>query len=200
MEKNIWNSFSALILINLLLLSCLSCSRQSELSSENQLPRPIVSAKDLSFAPNGLSYSFVTIKTVYGNIVFQFYPLKAPNTVTRILRLINDGFYDGQSFHRVIKNFLIQSGSPNGSEHGGSGKKLRAEFNDIQHIRGTIAMARKSGEPDSGDSQFYIALTTLPHLDRQYTVFAQVIDGLEILDQITVGDKILSMSFNLQEK
>ena len=77
---------------------------------------------------------------------------------------------------------------------GGSGKKLKAEFNDIQHIRGTVAMARTT-DPDSADSQFYISLTTVPHLDRKYTVFGQVINGLDTLEKIQKDDVIISMVF-----
>ena len=123
---------------------------------------------------------------------FKFYPTKAPNTVNRIVELIKSGFYDGLTFHRVVPNFVAQGGDPTGTGTGGSGKKLKAEFNDIQHIRGTVAMARAS-EPDSADSQFYLALTTLPHLDGNYTVFGQVVEGLELLDKIKVGDKMLSV-------
>ena len=125
-----------------------------------------ITAESLSVSKNGLSDESIIIKTVHGNITFKLYPKKAPNTVTRIIKLVNDGFYDGIKFHRVVPNFVIQAGDPTGSGSGGSGKKLKAEFNDAQHIKGTVSMARTS-DPDSADSQFYISLNTLPHLDGE---------------------------------
>ncbi len=154
----------------------------------------VILAKDLARDKNGLSHDSIVIKTVRGNIEFKLYPEKAPNTVTRIIELVNDGFYDGIKFHRVHPNFVIQAGDPTGTGTGGSGKKLKAEFNDIQHIKGTVAMARTQ-DPDSADSQFYIALTTLPNLDEKYTVFGQVIDGLDVINQIQKDDVIISMIF-----
>ncbi len=153
-----------------------------------------IRAQDLAVDKNGLSEKKITVKTVHGNITFKLYPKKAPNTVTRIIELVNQGFYDGIKFHRVVKSFVIQAGDPSGTGSGGSGKKLKAEFNDIQHIRGTVAMAR-TADPDSADSQFYIALTTIPHLDKKYTVFGQVTAGLDILEKIQKDDVIISMVF-----
>jgi len=141
----------------------------------------------------GLSRAYATIKTAYGNIVFKFYPSEAPHTAQRIAELIQNSFYDNLSFHRVEPNFVIQGGDPTGTGTGGSGQKLKAEFNSLPHIRGTVAMAR-ANEPDSADSQFYIALSTLPHLDAKYTVFGQVTEGMEFLDKIVKGDKILSIT------
>ena len=140
-----------------------------------------------------LSIKKAILKTVHGNITIKFYSKHAPNTVTRFMNLVETGFYNGLKFHRVIPNFVIQTGDPTGTGTGGSGQKLKAEFNEIQHIKGTVAMARAQS-PDSADSQFYIALSTLPHLDKKYTVFGQVINGLEILDKISKGDQILNFS------
>lgn len=133
------------------------------------------------------------IKTVHGNIVFKFYPKHAPNTVTRIIELIRSGFYDGLTFHRVVPNFVIQGGDPTGTGSGGSGVKLKSEFNSLQHTKGTVAMAR-SVDKDSADSQFYIALSTLPDLDGKYTIFGQLTEGMTVLDKIRKNDKILSMA------
>jgi len=153
-----------------------------------------IKAEDLKLDKNGLSQESIVIKTVKGNIEFKLYPKKAPNTVTRIIELVNKAFYDGIKFHRVVPNFVIQAGDPSGTGTGGSGKNLKAEFNDLQHIKGTVAMARTS-DPDSADSQFYIALTTLSHLDRKYTVFGQVVEGLDVIDKIEQNDVIISMAF-----
>jgi cyclophilin family peptidyl-prolyl cis-trans isomerase len=133
------------------------------------------------------------IKTVKGNLVVSFYTKEAPSTCRRIQELIQSGFYNGLEFHRVIEKFIVQTGDPTNSGAGGSGQKVRDEKNDLKHVRGTIALAKLEGRSDSGDSQFYIALNKIPELDGKFTIFAQVKTGLQVLDQITVGDKILSI-------
>lgn len=178
---------AAVSILSLVLFSGMACTKKDSSTDSEQAV-----AGALKSDANGLSLAKATIKTVHGNIVFKFYPEKAPNTVNRIVELIKSGFYDGLTFHRVVPNFVIQGGDPTGTGTGGSGKKLKAEFNDVQHIRGTVAMARAS-DPDSADSQFYIALTTLPHLDGNYTVFGQVVEGLDLIDKVQVGDKMLSV-------
>lgn len=132
------------------------------------------------------------IKTIHGRIVIKFYPDKAPHTVNRIAELIESGFYDGLTFHRVEPGMLIQGGDPNGNGTGGSGKKLKAEFNSQPHVPGTVAMARAQS-PDSADSQFYICISALPMLDGKYTVFGQVVQGMDVVSKIAVGDKMLSV-------
>jgi cyclophilin family peptidyl-prolyl cis-trans isomerase len=109
-----------------------------------------------------------------------------------MVELINQGFYNGLAFHRVEPDFVIQGGDPLGSGMGGSGTKLKAEFNTRKHVEGTVAMAR-ARDPDSADSQFYISLGTHPHLDRNYTVFGQVIEGIDVARKIRVGDKMTSV-------
>ena len=135
---------------------------------------------------------FAILTTPKGEIHIKFLPNKAPETVLRIKKLISDKFYHGIQFHRVVPNFVIQAGDPTGTGVGGSGKKIKAEFNDEIHTKGTVAMARLGHDVDSADSQFYIALSTLPHLDKKYTVFGKVIKGLNVLDEIKKGDKIIS--------
>tara|TARA_Y100001970_G_scaffold160114_1_gene195873 strand:- start:649 stop:1248 length:600 start_codon:yes stop_codon:yes gene_type:complete len=143
----------------------------------------------------GLSLSYGIIKTIHGTITIKFFPTKAPKSIKRFLTLVQTGFYDGLSFHRAIDNFLIQSGDPTNSGFGGSGVKLKQEFNNSPHIKGTLALARDK-DPDSADSQFYIALSTLPHLNGKYTVIGQVTKGLNVLDKISKGDKIISFTYN----
>jgi cyclophilin family peptidyl-prolyl cis-trans isomerase len=189
---------SLLNLILLLSISGLNSCFQSDNTEKpvaNAVDPSQVSASTLTVNKNGLSQESIIIKTVHGNITFKLYPKKAPNTVTRIIKLVNDGFYDGIKFHRVVPDFVIQAGDPTGTGSGGSGKKLKAEFNDAQHIKGTVAMAR-TNDPDSADSQFYIALNTLPHLDNKYTVFGQVVEGLDVISKVKQGDVIISMVFN----
>lgn len=132
------------------------------------------------------------LNTNAGSIYIEFYSDKAPKTVERITQLINNNFYNGVQFHRVIPNFVAQAGDPTGTGVGGSGKKINAEFNDLIHTKGTVAMARLGHDENSADSQFYIALSTLPHLDGKYTIFGKVIEGIDLLDKVKKGDKIIS--------
>lgn len=150
---------------------------------------------DLTVNDRGLSNATVVMTTSKGVIKFKFYPKDAPITVARIIQLVNQepkGFYDGLVFHRVVPGFVIQGGDPDGNGTGGSGQKLRAEFNRRPHVEGTVAMARSS-DPDSADSQFYVSLGTHPHLDNNYTVFGQVIEGMDVAKAIAVGDSIVNM-------
>ena len=133
------------------------------------------------------------IKTVHGDIVFSFLSKDAPNTSNRIKELINKGFYNGLTFHRVIPGFVVQGGDPKGNGTGGSGTNIAAEFNANKHVPGTVAMARSS-EPNSADSQFYISLGTHPNLDNQYTVFGFVKSGLENVKKIQKGDKMITVT------
>lgn len=144
---------------------------------------------DLTVDANGLSKATAVLTTSKGVIKFKFYPNDAPKTVGRMIELMNKGFYNGLTFHRVVPGFVIQGGDPVGNGTGGSGQKLKAEFNDRKHVEGTVAMAR-AADPDSADSQFYISLGTHPHLDRSYTVFGQVTEGMDVARKITVGDQI----------
>jgi cyclophilin family peptidyl-prolyl cis-trans isomerase len=145
----------------------------------------------------GLSTTSATIKTIHGDIVFRFYTKAAPRTSARVMQLIQEKFYDGLVFHRALPNFVIQTGDPTGTGNGGSGTKLKAEFNELQHIKGTIAMAR-SMDKNSADSQFYICLTTLSHLDGKNTIFGQVVDGLDVLPKLSKGDRIISITLNIK--
>ena len=165
-------SLYGVILLSLFFFSC--WKKESKETEQPQLStaRAKITAQDIKTDSNGLSEMEATLKTVHGDIVFKFYPQKAPNTVARIIELIQQDFYNGIIFHRVVPNFVVQAGDPDGTGMGGSGKKLKAEFNDLQHIKGTVAMARAQ-DPDSADSQFYIALATLPHLDKNYTFLAR---------------------------
>ena len=141
----------------------------------------------------GLSKVKAILKTVHGEITIKFYPQKAPITVARITELIQSKFYNGVTFHRVVPNFVVQGGDPSGTGSNGSGQTLPAEFNDIPHVKGAVAMARKR-DTNSADSQFYIALSRLKHLDGKYTVFGQVTEGLEVVDRIRKGDKMISFT------
>ena len=125
----------------------------------------------------------------YGEIEVELYPEYAPITVDNFVKLVNKGFYDGLTFHRIIKGFMIQGGCPKGNGTGGPGYQIRGEFisngvnNPIKHGPGVISMARAM-DPDSAGSQFFIMHKAAPHLDGQYAAFGKTIRGFEIIDQI----------------
>ncbi|NTU53530.1 MAG: peptidylprolyl isomerase [Chlorobiaceae bacterium] len=121
-----------------------------------------------------------------GRVVIRLRPDLAPNHVARIKQLTRQKFYDGLAFHRVIPGFMAQTGDPLGNGSGGSGKELKAEFSREPHLRGTVSMAR-ADEPDSADSQFFICFASAPFLNGQYTVWGQVVSGMEFVDKIKSG-------------
>ncbi|NTU92859.1 MAG: peptidylprolyl isomerase [Chlorobiaceae bacterium] len=121
-----------------------------------------------------------------GRVVIQLLPRIAPSHVARIKELTRKGFYDGLTFHRVIPDFMAQTGDPGGDGTGGSGKQLKAEFSSTPHLRGTVSMARAQN-PDSADSQFFICFAPSPFLDGQYTVWGKVVSGMEFVDRIKAG-------------
>src|ERR1700720_2798588 len=131
------------------------------------------------------------LDTTKGRVVIEMRPDLAPGHVTRIKELVRDGFYDGIVFHRVIDGFMAQTGCPHGTGTGGSGKKLKAEFNKEKHVRGTVSMAR-AGDPNSGDSQFFICFADAPFLNGQYTVWGTVTDGMENVDKIKRGEPVIN--------
>ena len=122
-----------------------------------------------------------------GRVTIEFRPDLAPKHVARIKELVKSGFYNGLKFHRVIPGFMAQTGCPEGSGMGGSGRKLQAEFTDEPFVRGTLGMARAM-DPDSGDSQFFITFDETPHLDGEYTVWGQVTEGMDHVDKIARGE------------
>jgi peptidylprolyl isomerase len=129
------------------------------------------------------------LDTTQGKVTIAMRPDLAPEHVARIKQLVREGFYDGIVFHRVIDGFMAQTGCPEGTGTGGSGKKLKAEFNKEKHVRGTCSMARASS-PDSGDSQFFICFDTASNLDGQYTVWGQVVEGMAFVDKIKAGSQL----------
>ena len=128
-----------------------------------------------------------------GVIKLELYPDVAPNHCAALVDLIKKGYYDGLNFHRVVAGFVVQGGCPKGNGSGGPGYNLKAEFNEKPHLTGTLAMAR-TPDPDSAGSQFYICLAPQPFLDRQYTVFGQTIEGMELVSQIRQGDKMVKVT------
>lgn len=157
------------------LLSLVGCSSNNKENNTNvsqeNLPTATISIKD------------------FGDVEVELYPNIAPNTVNNFISLANNGFYDGTTFHRVIKDFMIQGGDPDGNGTGGPGYSIKGEFtnngfqNDLAHTEGVISMAR-SYMPDSAGSQFFIMTSTSPHLDGEYAAFGKVTDGMDVVREI----------------
>jgi len=130
-----------------------------------------------------LSNVTATLHTGAGQIKLEFFTDKAPGHVANFVELAEQGFYDGTVFHRVIPDFMVQGGCPNGDGRGGPGYKIEAEFNDVHHERGVLSMARSS-HPDSAGSQFFLCHGDAGFLDGQYTAFGRMVAGDEALDAI----------------
>jgi len=149
--------------------------------------------KDKKFTPEEIkkmSGTKAVIETKFGNMELQFFPESAPIHVNNFIELAKKEFYDGTIFHRVIPGFMIQGGDPNTknpdrSKHGmgGPGYTVKAEFNEKPHKRGTLSMAR-AANPDSAGSQFFVCVAEASFLNKQYTVFGEVISGMEVADKI----------------
>jgi len=166
-----------------------------------------------TYKPNG--NEIAVIKTDQGTIKVKFYDKDAPNTVASFIELAQSGFYDKTAFHRVIPGFVAQGGDPQSKGMtpaqvvqaaaaqqlgtGGPGYNLKAEFNSRKHLEGTVAMAR-SQSPDSAGSQFYICLAPQPSLDGQYTVFGQVVEGMDVVKKLAVGSIIDSITIENASK
>jgi peptidyl-prolyl cis-trans isomerase B (cyclophilin B) len=136
-----------------------------------------------------------TIQTKFGEITLKFFPEVAPNHVNSFIELASDGFYDGTTFHRIVPGFVIQGGDPNTksddrSKHGtgGPGFTLKAEFSKLPHKRGSLSMAR-AAHPDSAGSQFFICVADAPFLDGEYTIFGEVVEGMDVVDKIVSQPK-----------
>ena len=149
--------------------------------------------------PMNSANEVAVIKTSEGEMVAEFWPGVAPNTVENFKKLARSGFYDGTAFHRIVKGFMIQGGDPLTKDPakesrygtGDPGYKIKAEFNDRSHERGVLSMARSS-DPDSAGSQFFICLANVSRLDHQYTTFGKIIKGDDVLGKI--GDTEVTMS------
>jgi peptidyl-prolyl cis-trans isomerase B (cyclophilin B) len=149
-------------------------------------------AKTIDFSKH--KYQLV-LDTSQGKITLDMLPDKAPGHVKNMLALAKIGFYDGLTFHRVIKGFMIQGGCPEGTGMGGPGYTIKAEFNDTKHEPGVLSMARTS-DPNSAGSQFFICLETVPHLDNQYTAFGKTADA----DSLAVVRKIGDVNTGAQDR
>ena len=132
----------------------------------------------------------LVLETTKGKVVIKLRPDLAPNHVTRVKELAREGFYDGVVFHRVIDGFMAQTGDPTGTGSGGSDKPdLKAEFSDESHKRGTVSAAR-TANPNSANSQFFICFEDAPWLNKQYSVWGEVIEGMDVVDTIKRGEPV----------
>ena len=154
----------------------------------------LISIGNYAYAEN-FTDPVVIFDTNYGEIVISFFPSDAPNHVENFVTLSKSGFYDGTLFHRIIPGFMIQGGDPNTKTDnkgswgmGGPGYNVKAEFSSRSHLRGIVSMARAQ-DPDSAGSQFFIVTSDSAFLDRQYTVFGQVKEGMDVADKIVNMDK-----------
>jgi peptidyl-prolyl cis-trans isomerase B (cyclophilin B) len=133
-----------------------------------------------------------TMETNKGTMVFELFSRDVPNTVNNFVFLAREGFYDNTIFHRVIAGFMAQGGDPTGTGTGGPGYKFADEFTYHTHVTGTLSMAN-AGSNTNG-SQFFICFAPQPHLDGKHSVFGQLIEGLDVLNQIVLGDKVIRIT------
>jgi peptidyl-prolyl cis-trans isomerase B (cyclophilin B) len=167
-------------------------SNQSKIDKYDAAPEAATQAE--------LEGKTATIKTNLGDIKIEFFAKEAPQTVTNFLFLAGEGFYDNLTFHRRVEGFVLQGGDPAGDGTGGPGYNVPAEINQHKHVRGAVATARLGDAANptkaSSGSQFYIVLEAAPYLDNEYTVFGQVVEGMDIVDQLQVGAVIESVTIN----
>ncbi len=162
-------------------------TKNIDLKETKQLEVSETRAKKIKYSYNvDDAENSLVLKLKDGDIIIKMFPDVAPNHVKRIKELVREGFYNGLKFHRVIEGFMAQTGCPLGTGTGGSGQKLKSEFNTKEHKRGTVSMARAM-DPNSADSQFFICFADAPWLNGQYTVWGEVISGMEYVDLIKKG-------------
>ncbi|MBO4459979.1 MAG: peptidylprolyl isomerase [Clostridiales bacterium] len=164
-----------------------ACACSGARSSDETMSRP----SDESDQYVGQKATVAIEVADYGTITVELEPDKAPGTCANFLKLVNQGFYNGLTFHRIIKGFMIQGGDPEGTGMGGSDKNIYGEFksngfkdNDIEHVRGVISMARTGGDMNSASSQFFIVHEDSPHLNGDYAAFGHVVSGMDVVDKI----------------
>ncbi|PIR24753.1 MAG: peptidyl-prolyl cis-trans isomerase [Deltaproteobacteria bacterium CG_4_10_14_0_2_um_filter_43_8] len=184
------------------MLCCFGCSKKEAASSPTQNNKEVMVQKDgwkepmVANIEQGKKYTAV-IKTEKGDVVCELFADAAPLSVTNFKYLADGEFYNGLTFHRVVPNFVIQGGDPTGTGSGGPGYTIKAEIGK-SHPKGALAWARTPDEVNperkSNGSQFYITLEPTPFLDGQYTVFGQVVSGMNVVEKIAMGDKIVSVT------
>lgn len=194
-----------LIILALLLVVAVGCASKAKQQSKNNQTQSTEqkNSDDKAKAEQdktstGNFKKIATIETTKGKIVFEMYPEDTPKTVANFEKLAKEGFYNGLIFHRVEPGFVIQGGDPTGTGTGGSAQTIPAEIKR-KHTKGAVGMAR-SQALDSASSQFYITLDAQPGLDGAYTVFGQVIEGMDVAEKIQIGDKMTKVTVTDEQK
>jgi cyclophilin family peptidyl-prolyl cis-trans isomerase len=217
--------FKALLGLALLIVSCtllLGCKKASipeDTKTSESTSESAAEVKEATPAPEAAELSEVqdkgppteaeiaeakeadevaVLETTQGKIVIELYPDSAPITVANFRKLIKRGFYDGLTFHRYVQDFVIQGGDPAGDGIGGPGYAITDEFNERKHVTGSVAMAHAG--PNTAGSQFYICLAPAPHLNGGYTVFGQVIQGMDNVFKLREGDKMTKITLEEASK
>lgn len=156
-----------------------ACTKESaEQAASQEAPATPGTPKSTADRP------IVIMEVDSGTVVMEFYPEVAPITCDSILSLVNQGFYNGLTFHRIVPGFVIQGGDPLGNGTGNAGFQIPAEFSSRQHVEGSLSMARGPQDINSSSCQFFICLAPAPHLDGQYNLFGQVISGMDVVHKI----------------
>lgn len=197
MHKGNNRRLPALLLVGLLALGLAACGQAPQTSPSSAPPQ---AQSTNSSTPNTQEERYVMVEMKikdFGTIKLELDREAAPITVQNFVDLVEEGFYDGLTFHRIFPGFMIQGGCPNGTGSGGPGHQIKGEFaengweNPISHTRGVISMAR-SGDPDSAGSQFFIMHEDSDFLDGKYAAFGKVVEGMEVVDALTEVEKTYS--------
>lgn len=176
----------SLLVISTLILSLYGCGKSENNNSEKD---EVTLETEYTVTDKTTNYVLIEMKDG-GKMLLELYPDKAPITVANFQKLVGEHFYDGLIFHRVIENFMIQGGDPEGTGYGGSDQTITGEFssnnipNSLKHLRGTISMGRRGNDYNSASSQFFICQVDYPYLDGDYAAFGMLIDGFDTLDKI----------------
>ena len=189
-----------LLLITLMIITIFTygCTQNSEKKEENLLNIDYTqNTNELSLTQYDTTNPVVAMYIEnYGSVVIELYPEIAPNTVNNFISLVKSGFYDNNTFHRLVPGFVLQGGEPSGTGTGGPGYTIKGEFtsngftNNLKHTKGIVSMARTSISNDTAGSQFFIMLDDAPYLDEQYATFGKVIDGWSNIEKIVTTETI----------
>lgn len=189
-----------LLLITLMIITIFTygCTQNSEKKEENLLNIDYTqNTNELSLTQYDTTNPVVAMYIEnYGSVVIELYPEIAPNTVNNFISLVKSGFYDNNTFHRLVPGFVLQGGDPSGTGTGGPGYTIKGEFtsngftNNLKHTKGIVSMARTSISNDTAGSQFFIMLDDAPYLDEQYATFGKVIDGWSNIEKIVAMETI----------
>ena len=189
-----------LLLITLMIITIFTygCTQNSEKKEENLLNIDYTqNTNELSLTQYDTTNPVVAMYIEnYGSVVIELYPEIAPNTVNNFISLVKSGFYDNNTFHRLVPGFVLQGGDPSGTGTGGPGYTIKGEFtsngftNNLKHTKGIVSMARTSISNDTAGSQFFIMLDDAPYLDEQYATFGKVIDGWSNIEKIVATETI----------